>query len=166
LVSLETNLKADRASALSAFLLIFLPRRPVSFYAFLIGILIVFLPSTSTAQGFETISLKEYKDLAIKVPNPINRMELPRGKSYQVNTKHYVLQFFFNGRNILGVIYQRDPKYPIHVRWCFFRDCEESPFDFKVVIANPHQPPFEDSYFQVKYPPGLQYQFQGLHFTP
>ena len=92
-------------------------------------------------------------------------MTLDRGKTFQVNTQHYVLQFFFSDKNILGMIFTRNPDHPIHLRWCFFRDCTESPHDFTSVIANPHQSPLAGGFFEVKHPPLLQYRFQGLHFT-
>jgi len=117
------------------------------------------------AHGYENISLKEYPILATKIENPVDLMRLPKGKTFQVNTDHYVLQFFFSGQNLLGMIFKRDLSQPIYLRWCFFRNCEESPFDYKVVIANPHQPPFKENFFEVKFPPGLQYQFQGLNFS-
>jgi len=117
------------------------------------------------AHAYETISLKEYPTLATKIANPVNLMRLDKTKTFQINTDHYILQFFFNGQNLLGIIFKRDLSKPIHLRWCFFRSCEENPFDYKVVIANPHQAPFKDNYFEVKYPPGLHYQFQGLHFS-
>jgi len=127
----------------------------------------VFLMTTfpHPAHAYETISLKEYPTLATKVDNPVDLMRLPKGKTFQVNTDHYVLQFFFSGQNLLGVIFKRDLSQPIHLRWCFFRSCEESPLDYKVVIANPNRPPFKENFFEVKFPPGLQYQFQGLHFS-
>ena len=129
---------------------------------FSVFLLTLFSPS---AHAYENISLKEYPALATKVDNPVNMMRLPKGKTFQVNTDHYVLQFFFSGQNLLGMIFKRDLSLPIHLRWCFFRNCEESPFDYKVVIANPHQAPFKGNFFEVKFPPGLQYQFQGLHFS-
>ena len=104
------------------------------------------------AYGYENISIKEYLTLATKIENPVDLMRLPKGKTFQVNTDHYVLQFFFSGQNLLGIIFKRDLSQPIHLRWCFFRNCEESPFDYKVVIANPHQPPFKENFFEVKFP--------------
>lgn len=118
-----------------------------------------------SAHAYKNISLKEYSTLATKIENPVNLMRLDKEKTFQINTDHYILQFFFSGQNILGIIFKRNSSKPIHLRWCFFRSCEESPFDYKVVIANPHQAPFKDNFFEVKYPPGLHYQFQGLHFS-
>lgn len=116
------------------------------------------------AHSFETISLKKYKTQAIKIANPVDLTRLPPNKSFQVNSPDFVLQFFFSGPDILGIIFKRDLDKPLFVRWCFFRNCEESPFDFISVIAQPNSPPLANGFFQTSFPPGLNYHFQGLHF--
>ena len=95
--------------------------------------LLTITPSLSWA--IERVSLKKYPQLSIKVPNPMVTSKLPARKTFQVNHKNFVLQFFFNERDIFGYILKRNKKIPIHFRWCFFRSCEESPYDFKKVIA-------------------------------
>ncbi|MBI4388716.1 MAG: hypothetical protein HY580_00930 [Nitrospinae bacterium] len=113
------------------------------------------------------ISLKKYPLLSFPVQNPIDLTKLPSGKSFQVQAPNFILQFIFNGRDLFGVIFKRDKRFGIRMRWCFFRNCEQSPYDYYVTIADPYSPPFEENYFTVKFPPGLQYEFQGLEFfTP
>ncbi|OGW14075.1 MAG: hypothetical protein A3K09_05545 [Nitrospinae bacterium RIFCSPLOWO2_12_FULL_47_7] len=113
------------------------------------------------------ISLKKYPLLGTYIPNPIDLTKLPRGKTYQIAAPHFILQFFFDGKNLSGVIAKRDQRQIIRVRWCLFRNCEHSPYDYSVTIAESFSPPFEDGFFTVKFPPGLQYEFQGLEFfTP
>lgn len=75
------------------------------------------------------------------------------------------MQFFFNEQDIFGIIFKRNIKRHIYLRWCFFRNCEENPLDYKVVIAEPYQPPLAQNFFSVSFPPRLQYSFQGLEFT-
>ena len=89
---------------------------------------------------------------------------LPLNKSFQVNSPDFVLQFFFSGPDILGIIFKRNLDKGLFIKWCFFRNCEPSPFDFVSVIAQPHGPPLANGFFETKFPPGLSYHFQGLHF--
>lgn len=110
------------------------------------------------------ISLKNYSVLSIPVPNPVNITSLPRGKFYQVTNQNFLLQFSFSGRNLSGFIIKRNKEKGIRLRWCMFRNCEHSPYDYTVTIADPFSPPFEDSFFTISFPPGLQYEFQGLEF--
>ena len=122
-------------------------------------------PQLSTpAHSFENISLKKYKVQAAKVNNPVDLTRLPINKSFQVNSPDFVLQFFFSGPDILGIILKRNLDKPLFIRWCFFRNCEESQYDFISVIAQSHNPPLANGFFETKFPPGLNYHFQGLHF--
>jgi hypothetical protein len=116
------------------------------------------------AYSFENISLKKYKNQAIKVGNPVDLSRLPLDKTFQVNSPDFVLQFFFTGPDILGVILQRNLDKALFVKWCFFRTCEESPFNYVSVIAQPHGPPLANGYFETEFPHGLNYHFQGLQF--
>lgn len=113
----------------------------------------------------EHISLRNYSSLSIPVPNPVDLTLLPHNEMFQVQERQFILQFYFNELDIFGAILKRDKKSSLYVRWCFFRSCEESPFDYTVLIAAPYQPPFEKGFFFVHFPPGLQYNFQGLMFT-
>ena len=97
--------------------------------------------------------------------SPIDLTRLSRKGTYQVNDAHFILQFFFSGPNIMGIILKRDHRHPIKVRWCFFRDCEENRLDYSVIIAEAFNPPFVENIFEVKFPPRLQYHFQGLYFS-
>ncbi|MFQ5481175.1 MAG: hypothetical protein ACE5ER_00350 [Nitrospinaceae bacterium] len=115
--------------------------------------------------GPAPVSLKEYANKAILVSNPVNLMQIPPGEMYQVNHEKFILQFFFSGPTLLGIILGRDADYPIYVRWCFFRSCEENPLDYTAVIAKVNAPPREGGYFQVKLPPRFNYHFQGLYFS-
>jgi len=119
---------------------------------------------TTPAYSFEYISLKKYKNQAIKVDNPVNLSRLSLDKTFQVNSPDFVLQFFFTGPDILGIILKRNLDKALFVKWCFFRNCEESPFNYVSVIAQPHSPPLANGYFETKFPPGLNYHFQGLQF--
>ena len=116
------------------------------------------------AYSFEKVSLKKYKTQAVKVKNPVDLTRLAPNKSFQVNSPDFVLQFFFSGPDVLGIVLRRDLDKPLFVRWCFFRNCEESSFDFISVIAQSHAPPLANGFFETKFPPGLNYHFQGLHF--
>jgi hypothetical protein len=122
------------------------------------------LHPAAPAYSFETVSLKEYKIQATKINNPVDLTRLSRNKSFQVNSPDFVLQFFFSGPDILGIFLKRNFDKALFVRWCLFRNCEESPYDYVSVIANPHSPPLVNNFFQIKHPPGLNYHFQGLHF--
>ena len=97
------------------------------------------LPVTP-AYSFENISLKKYKTQAIKVDNPVDLTRLPLNKTFQANSPDFVLQFFFTGPDVLGIIFKRNLDKALFVRWCFFRNCEESPFDYVSVIAQPSWP--------------------------
>jgi len=85
------------------------------------------LATPNDSLALERVSLKKYPELSIQVPNPMVISKLPARKSFQVNHEEFILQFFFNGRDIFGYILKRNKKTPIHFRWCFFRNCEESP---------------------------------------
>ncbi len=111
------------------------------------------------------ISLRQYPNLSVTVPNPVNLKKLPKGKTFQINHPKFVLQFFFNGRDVYGVIFKRDRMHPIRMRWCFFRSCEESTFDYKVTIAEKLQSPFEGNFFRIDFPRHVRYEFQGLDFS-
>jgi hypothetical protein len=119
----------------------------------------------SSAHKAKDVSLKKYNFLSLPVPNPLDISRLPLGKNYQIKTDRFILQFYFFFQHIRGIIVKRDMKYPIHLRWCFFRSCEEHPLDFISVIAQPHQPPVGDEFFWVRFPPQIKYSFQGLEFT-
>ena len=123
------------------------------------------LVTSSHSYALEKISLKEYRALSLKVPNPMETAKLQSGKTFQVNHEEFVLQFFFNERDIFGYILKRNKSRPIHFRWCFFRSCEESPYDFKKVIAQAFNPPYDSGFFSIKFPRYLNYSFQGIEFS-
>ena len=114
--------------------------------------------------AFDRVSLKQYPELSIQVPNPMIISKLQARETFQVNHEEFILQFFFNGRDIFGYILKRNKRRPIHFRWCFFRTCEESPYDFKKVIAQPFNPPYSSGFFSIKFP-YLNYSFQGMEFS-
>ena len=115
--------------------------------------------------AMEKVSFKTYPQTGITVPNPMEIAKLPREKTYQVNHKAFSLQFFFNEKDIFGIILKRNKRRPIHFRWCLFRSCEESQYDYKKVIAEAFNPPFDDSFFSLPYPSYLPYGFQGIEFS-
>ena len=137
---------------------------PPSLHLTILIFCLLWLPSSSS-YALEQISLKEYRALSLQVPNPMETAKLSPRKTFQVNHEDFVLQFFFNERDIFGYILKRNKSRPIHFRWCFFRSCEESPYDFKKVIAQPFNPPFDSGFFSIKFPAYLNYSFQGIGFS-
>jgi len=117
--------------------------------------------------ALDRVSLKQYpgSELSFQVPNPMVISRLPAKKSFQVNHEEFILQFFFNDRDIFGYILKRNKSRPIHFRWCFFRTCEESPYDLKKVIAEAFNPPYDSGFFSIRFPSYLNYSFQGMMFS-
>ena len=141
---------------------------PLSYFKQIICLAILlsgnmWVPTNSNAQTL--VSLKQFATKAIAVSNPVNLMDLPLGGIFQINHPKFTLQFFQEGIRVRGIIFKRDPDSPILIRWCFFRNCEESPFDYKAVLAQRHEKPFNEDFFQVMLPAKLKYKFQGMHFT-
>ena len=120
----------------------------------------------NNAYCLETISLKQYSDLNILVPSRVDLTKLPIGKVFQVNHSQFTLQFFFNNRDIFGFIFKRKPGTGIIAHLCFYRSCEETSYDLRNVIAMPFEPPYDKTFFSIKFPQKLQYNFQGLEFLP
>ena len=120
----------------------------------------------NNAYCLETISLKQYSDLNILVPSKVDLTKLPIGKVFQVNHSQFTLQFFFNNRDIFGFIFKRKPGTGIMAHLCFYRSCEEASYDLRNVIAMPFEPPYDKTFFSIKLPHNLQYNFQGLEFLP
>ena len=118
------------------------------------------------AYSFETISLKQGSTQGIPVSSKIDLTTLPLGKIFEVSHSKFTLQFFFNNRDIFGFIVRRKSNIGIIVHLCFFRSCEESPYDLNKVIAMPQDPRPKRTFFSVKFPEGLQYNFQGIEFLP
>ena len=118
------------------------------------------------AYCLETISLKQYSFLNIPVPSRVDITKLPIGKVFQVNHSQFTLQFFFNNRDIFGFIFKRKPNIGIIAHLCFYRSCEETSYDLRKVVAKPQEPPYDKTFFSVKFPSNLQYEFQGLEFLP
>lgn len=137
---------------------------PEKIAIFIVTLLFIGFQLATPAYSFENISLKKYNTQAIKINNPVDLTRLPLNKTFQVNSPDFVLQFFFSGPDVLGIIFKRNLDKALFVRWCFFRNCEESPFDYVSVIAQPHGPPLANGFFKTEFPPGLNYHFQGLHF--
>jgi len=120
----------------------------------------------NNAYCLETISLKQYSDLNILVPSKVDLTKLPVGKIFQVNHSQFTLQFFFNNRDIFGYIFKRKQGTGIMAHLCLYRSCEETPYDLRNVIAMPFEPPYDKTFFSIKFPHNLQYNFQGLEFLP
>jgi len=131
--------------------------------AILILYLLGILPSP--AYAMEQISLRSYPELSLQVPNPMETSKLPARKTFQVNHEEFILQFFFNERDVFGYILKRNKRRPIHFRWCFFRSCEENPYDYKKVIAQAFNPPYNSGFFSIRFPSYLNYSFQGIEFS-
>ena len=120
----------------------------------------------SNASCLDIISFKQYSDLNTLVPSKVDLTKLPIGKVFQVNHSQFTLQFFFNNRDIFGFIFKRQPDTGIIAHLCFYRSCEETSYDLRKVVAKPQEPPYDKTFFSVKLPPNLQYEFQGLEFLP
>ena len=121
-------------------------------------------PSATFSQEIESISLKTYKQLSIPVPSHMDLTKISPGKGYQVTDPWFILQFYFDGKDVYGVILKRDKEVSIFMQWCFFRSCEESPYNFKLKIATAGKPPYDQTFFNAKLPAKLNYRFQGLKF--
>ena len=124
------------------------------------------LVTSENAYCFETVSLKKYSVLNIPVPSRVDLTKLPIGKVFQVNHSQFTSQFFFNNRDIFGFIFKRKPNVGIIAHLCFYRSCEETSYDLRNVIAKPFEPPYDKTFFSIKFPQKLQYDFQGLEFLP
>ena len=125
----------------------------------------IILATSNNSFALDRVSLKKYPELSIPVPNPMQTSKLPARATFQVNHEDFILQFFFNGRDIFGYILKRNKRRAIHFRWCFFRTCDESPYDFKKVIAQAFNPPYNSGFFSIKFPSYLNYSFQGIEFS-
>jgi len=131
-----------------------------------ITIIFIVLVAPRNSHCLETISLKQYSFLNIPVPSRVDITKLPIGKVFQVNHSQFTLQFFFNNRDIFGFIFKRKPNVGIIAHLCFYRSCEETSYDLRNVIAKPFEPPYDKTFFSIKFPQKLQYDFQGLEFLP
>ena len=126
---------------------------------------LIFTLSPHNLGAIEKVSLKIQPETGVIVDNPMVIKSLPHRKTYQVNHEAFTLQFFFNEKDIFGMILKRDERRPIHFRWCLFRSCEESQHDYKKVIAEASSPPFVQGFFSIPYPFYLTYGFQGIEFS-
>ena len=64
----------------------------------------IILATSNSSFALDRVSLKKYPELSIPVPNPMETSKLPARKTFQVNHEEFILQFFFNGRDIFGYI--------------------------------------------------------------
>ena len=112
----------------------------------------------------ESISFNQQAENITLVPSKIDLTKLPRGEIYKVVHEDFILQFFFNNRDIFGYIFKRKKSIGIMTQLCLYRSCEETSHDFRKVIARPFEPPYDKGFFSVKFPQNLQYDFQGLEF--
>ena len=141
----------------------YLPIKQILLTAYLLYTLLALSPPRLWA--VEKVSLKTHPETGVIVSNPMEIASLPHRKTYQVNHEAFTLQFFFNEKDIFGMILKRDKKRSIHFRWCLFRSCEESSHDYKKVIAELSSPPFAQGFFSIPYPFYLPYGFQGIEFS-
>ena len=118
-----------------------------------------------SANCHEQVSFKHYKENTITVTSKIDLTTLPKGEIYKVIHPDFVLQYFFNNLDIFGYIFKRKRNIGIKAHLCLYRSCEESKYDLKTIIAKPQEPPYDKTFFSIKFPVGLQYEFQGLEFT-
>ena len=118
-----------------------------------------------SANCHEQVSFKHYKENTITVTSKIDLTTLPKGEIYKVTHPDFVLQYFFNNLDIFGYIFKRKRNIGIKAHLCLYRSCEESKYDLKKIIAKPQESPYDKTFFSIKFPVGLQYEFQGLEFT-
>lgn len=127
-------------------------------------ILMIWAPSVAVSGEIENISLKTYNTLSTPVPNPMDMTKISSGNEYQVTDTKFILQFFFDGTDVYGIILKRDKEVSIFMHWCFFQSCEESPYDIKIKIVSAFTPPYDQFFFNTKLPPKLNFRFKGLRF--
>ena len=126
--------------------------------------LVIFVFLKSNSYCFETASFKRGPTNIIEVPSNLDLTKLPRDKIYKISHSKFVLQFFFNNRDIFGFILKRKHNFGIMIHLCFFRSCAESAYDNYQVITMPQDPPPNKTFFSVKFPQSLRYDFQGIEF--
>lgn len=131
----------------------------------LVVILTSIIITSKSVNSHEQVSFNQYKENTIPVPSKVDLTSLPKGEIYKVNHPDFVLQYFFNNLDIFGYIFKRKRNIGIKAHLCLYRSCEESKYDLKKIIAKPQEPPYDKTFFSIKFPPGLQYEFQGLEFT-
>ena len=120
--------------------------------------------TSQSVHSHEKVSFKQYKEYTISVTSKVDLTTLPKGEIYKVNHPDFVLQYFFNNLDIFGYIFKRKRNMGIKAHLCLYRSCEESKYDLKKIIAKPQEPPYDKTFFSIKFPVGLQYEFQGLEF--
>ena len=133
------------------------------------SIIIIFFLLFTQKQAYplEIISFKQQSDNTTSISSKIDLTKLSRGDIYKVDHHDFVLQFFFNNnRDIFGFIFIRKRGTGIMAHLCLYRSCEETPYDLRKVIAKPFEPPYDKTFFSIKFPQKLQYDFQGLEFLP
>ena len=133
------------------------------------AIIIIFFLLLTQEQAYplESISFKQQSGNTTSVSSKMDLTKLSRGDIYKVDHDDFVLQFFFNNnRDIFGFIFIRKRGTGIMAHLCLYRSCEETPYDLKKVIAKPFEPPYDKTFFSIKFPQKLQYDFQGLEFLP
>ncbi|MBT6600572.1 MAG: hypothetical protein HOB32_02740 [Nitrospina sp.] len=136
----------------------------VKYLAIYIVIIYLIFALTDNVYSQDIISFNQQAEDIITVPSKIDLTKLSRGGVFKVEHEDFVLQFFFNNRDILGLIFKRKPSIGIMVHLCLYRSCEETPYDLRKVIAKALEPPYDKTFFSIKFPKKLQYEFQGLEF--
>jgi hypothetical protein len=132
-----------------------------------ITIIFFLLLTQEQAYPLESISFKQQSDNTTPVSSKIDLTKLSRGDIYKVDHHDFLLQFFFNNnRDIFGFIFIRKRGTGIMAHLCLYRSCEDTPYDLRKVIAKPFEPPYDKTFFSIKFPQKLQYDFQGLEFLP
>ena len=121
--------------------------------------------TSKNVHSHEQVSFKQYKENATPIASKVDLTTLPKGAIYKVTHPDFVLQYFFNNLDIFGYIFKRKRNIGIKAHLCLYRSCEESKYDLKKIIAKPQEPPYDKTFFSIKFPTGLQYEFQGLEFT-
>ena len=119
------------------------------------------LTTPSLSWAINKVSLKSYPQLSITVPNPMETSKLPPRKTLQVNHEDFVLQFFFNERDIFGYILKRDKKHPIHFRWCFSGLAKKALMILKRSSRNRFHPRSLLVFFQSVFLPTYTIVFKG-----
>ena len=133
-----------------------------------VNIIIIYLifAVANIVYPLDKISFNQQTKKSITIPNKVDLTKLQRGEIFKVVHDDFVLQFFFNNIDIFGFIFKRKPNIGIMAHLCLYRSCEETPYDLRKVIAKPFEPPYDKTFFSIKFPQRIQYEFQGLEFIP
>ena len=129
-----------------------------------LAIFLIILPATNTYGFTIPVAFEQYSSQGIPTKSKVDLTKLPHGEVFKIQHSKFSLQFFKNNRDIFGFVFTRKPNYGIVAHLCFFRSCEESKYDLRKFIVLPQAPPSDRTFFSIKFPHRLNYEFQGMEF--